>query len=76
MSHAANNHKRSNSMTAKKSNAGFHTIALAHIHESTTNPGRTFDESKLAEVADYVPRHIISLLFRSSLCGGNSGETH
>src|SRR6202046_2604563 len=34
-----------------KNNAGFQTIALTDIHESTTNPRRTFDESKLAELA-------------------------
>ena len=39
-------------MTIKKSNAGFQTIALSDIHESTTNPRRTFDESKLAELAE------------------------
>ena len=39
-------------MTAKKMNAGFQTIALANIHESTTNPRRTFDEAKLAELAE------------------------
>jgi ParB family chromosome partitioning protein len=39
-------------MTAKKINAGFQTIALANIHESTTNPRHTFDESKLAELAE------------------------
>src|SRR5258707_14913631 len=39
-------------MTTKKSNAGFHTLALTHIHESTTNPRRTYDETKLAELAE------------------------
>ena len=34
-----------------KNNAGFQTIALARIHESTTNPRSIFDESKLAELA-------------------------
>lgn len=63
-------------MTAKKMNAGFQTIALANIHESTTNPRRTFDESKLAELADYVPRHIIGLLFRDPFCGRGSGTLH
>jgi hypothetical protein len=61
MPHATNNHQRSNNVT-KKSIAGFQTIALANIHESTTNPRRTFDERKLTELADYVPRHIIGLL--------------
>jgi ParB family transcriptional regulator, chromosome partitioning protein len=39
-------------MTTKKSNTGFQTIAVTNIHESTTNPRRTFDESKLAELAE------------------------
>jgi ParB/RepB/Spo0J family partition protein len=30
----------------------YQTIALASIHESTTNPRRTFDESKLTELAE------------------------
>jgi ParB family chromosome partitioning protein len=30
----------------------YQTIALASIHESATNPRRTFDESKLAELAE------------------------
>ena len=63
-------------MTTKKSNAGFQTIALSDIHESTTNPRRTFDESKLAELADYVPSHIIGILFRWSFCGRGGEEPH
>ncbi len=39
-------------MTTKKNNVGFQTLALTDIHESTTNPRRTFDESKLAELAE------------------------
>jgi hypothetical protein len=54
--------KQGAAMTTKKSEPEFQTIALTDIHESTTNPRRTFDESKLAELADYVPRHIIGLL--------------
>jgi hypothetical protein len=61
-------------MTAKKINAGFQTIGLAKIHESTTNPRRTFDESKLAELADFVPGNKICLLFRSPFCCRGSGE--
>ena len=30
----------------------YQTIPLASIHESATNPRRSFDESKLAELAD------------------------
>jgi hypothetical protein len=47
-------HKRekqgATTMTTKKHNAGFQTLALTDIHESTTNPRRTFDDSKLAEL--------------------------
>ena len=42
-------------MTSKKQTAGFQTLALSSIHESTTNPRRTFDESKLAELSSFVP---------------------
>jgi hypothetical protein len=37
-----------------KNNSGFQTIALTRIHESNTNPRRIFDESQLAELADFV----------------------
>jgi ParB family transcriptional regulator, chromosome partitioning protein len=50
--HDNGNSKGATTMTPKKMNAGFQTIALANIHESTTNPRRTFDESKLAELAE------------------------
>jgi hypothetical protein len=39
-------------MTTKKQTAGFQSLALSSIHESNTNPRRTFDESKLAELAE------------------------
>jgi hypothetical protein len=42
----------------------YQTIALASIHGSTTNPRRTFDETKLAELADFVPGHKIGILCR------------
>jgi hypothetical protein len=42
----------------------YQTLALASIHESATNPRRTFDESKLAELADFVPGHKSGLLCR------------
>jgi hypothetical protein len=51
-------------MTTKKQTAGFQTLALSSIHESTTNPRRTFDESKLGELADYVPGHKIGVMWR------------
>ena len=63
-------------MTTKKSNTGFQTIALTDIHESTTNPRRTFDESKLAELADYVPGHKIGLMCRWPFCDGGGDEPY
>jgi hypothetical protein len=47
----------------------FQHIAIDTIHESATNPRRTFDECKLGELADYVPGHIIGIMFRKRLCG-------
>jgi ParB family transcriptional regulator, chromosome partitioning protein len=50
--HKREKQRSNNHMTTKKHNAGFQTLALACIQESTTNPRRTFDESKLAELAE------------------------
>jgi ParB family transcriptional regulator, chromosome partitioning protein len=50
--HNNGNSKGATTMTTKKNNVGFQTLALTDIHESTTNPRRTFDESKLAELAE------------------------
>ena len=63
-------------MTAKKQTAGFQTLALSSIHESTTNPRRTFDESKLAELADFVPGNKIGVLCRSPFCGRGRQKAH
>jgi ParB family chromosome partitioning protein len=52
--------------------SAFQFIAIDTIHESTTNPRRTFDEAKLCELADYVPRHIIGIMFRCPFCGLDS----
>jgi ParB family chromosome partitioning protein len=50
--HNNGNNKGATTMTTKKNNVGFQTLALTDIYESTTNPRRTFDESKLAELAE------------------------
>lgn len=63
-------------MTIKKQTAGFQTLALSSIHESTTNPRRTFEESKLAELADFVPGNKISVLWRSPFCGIGRQKAH
>ena len=54
----------------------FQFLAIDQIHESTTNPRRTFDEAKLYELADYVSGHIIGIMFRSSLCGRCGSKPH
>jgi hypothetical protein len=59
-----------------QNSSAFQYLAIDTIHESTTNPRRTFDESKLQEFADYVPRHIIGLMFRWPFCGRGSGWRH
>ena len=51
-------------------------LASDQIHESTTNPRRSFDEAKLYELADYVSGHIIRIMFRSSLCGRCGSKPH
>jgi hypothetical protein len=52
-----------------QNSSAFQFLAIDTVHESTTNPRRTFDEAKLCELADYVPGHIISIMFRKRLCG-------
>jgi hypothetical protein len=44
-------------------------IPLAKIRESKTNPRRLFDEAKLAELADFVPRNKIRVMRPTPLCG-------
>jgi ParB family chromosome partitioning protein len=42
----------------------YRDLPLALLTESTTNPRRTFEEDALKELAAYVPRHIIGVLWR------------
>lgn len=44
-------------------------IPLNRIQESKTNPRRTFDEAKLAELASFVPRNKIRVMWQTPLCG-------
>jgi hypothetical protein len=44
-------------------------IPLVYIHEKKTNSRRQFDETKLAELAAFVPRNKISVLWPNPLCG-------
>ena len=43
-------------MTTRKHTAGFQTLALSSIHESTTNPRRTFDESQAGRACRFCAR--------------------
>jgi hypothetical protein len=52
-----------------QNSSAFQFLALDTIHESAANPRRTFEESKLHELADYVAGHIIGILFRWPFCG-------
>jgi hypothetical protein len=47
-------------------------IPLALLVESSTNPRQHFEEKDLSELADFVPRHKIGLLFRRPFCGRTS----
>jgi ParB family chromosome partitioning protein len=51
-----------------QNSSAFQYLAIDTIHESTTNPRCTFDESKLQELADFVPGHKIGVLWRSPVC--------
>jgi ParB family chromosome partitioning protein len=51
----------------------YRDLPLAVLTESTTNPRRIFENTALKELADFVPGHKISIMFRSPFCdrGGN-----
>src|ERR1700733_14055282 len=40
-----------------QNSSAFQYLAIDTIHESTTNPRRTFDESKLQELAESIKHH-------------------
>ena len=40
-----------------QNSSAFQYLAIDTIHESTTNPRRTFDETKLQELADSIRQH-------------------
>jgi ParB family chromosome partitioning protein len=40
----------------------YRNLPLDSLTESSMNPRRSFDQTALNELADYVPGHIISLL--------------
>ena len=56
--------------------SAFQFLAIDTIHESATNPRRTFDEANLYELADSVAGHKIGILFRRPFCCRGRGEPH
>jgi hypothetical protein len=52
-----------------QNSSAFQYLVIDTIHESATNPRQTFEQGKLKELADYVPGHIIGIMFRKRLCG-------
>jgi hypothetical protein len=62
--------------TATATLSEYRTLPLSLIDESTTNPRRTFEPTRLIELADYVPGHIMSIMFRKPLCGRCGGKPH
>ncbi len=52
----------------------YRNVSLSLLSESKTNPRRIFEDAALKELVDYVPRHIIGVLFRSPFCCRGSGE--
>ncbi len=40
-----------------QSSSAFENLAIDTIHESTTNPRRTFEENKLEELAESIRHH-------------------
>ena len=56
--------------------SAFQFLAIDQIHESTTNPRRTFDEAKLYELASFVSGHKSCVLWRSPFCGIGRQKAH
>ncbi len=49
-----------------QNSSAFQYLAIDTIHESTTNPRRTFEESKLQELAESIRHHGLSSLSPSA----------
>jgi hypothetical protein len=49
--------------------SSFQEIPLICISESRTNPRRQFDETSLAELADFVPGNRSGFMWPSPFCG-------
>jgi hypothetical protein len=47
----------------------YRNLPLNVLIPSKTNPRRIIEHDSLRELSDYVPGHIICLMFRKRLCG-------
>jgi hypothetical protein len=59
-----------------QNSSAFQYLAIDTVHESASNPRRTFDEIKLQELAHYVPGHITKVMFRKRLCDRCGFQPH
>jgi hypothetical protein len=46
----------------------YRNLPLSVLSESKSNPRRIFEDDALRELADYVPGHIICIMFRWPFC--------
>jgi hypothetical protein len=51
-------------MSTNTATTEYRNLPLSILTESKTNPRRIFEDTALKELADYVPSHIIGILFR------------
>ena len=58
--------------TAVQTQSEYRNLPLVSLTESATNPRRSFDQTALGELADFVSGHKIGLLFRRPFCGRTS----
>lgn len=62
--------------TAIATQSEYRDLPLAQLQESSVNPRRAFDDVALQELADYVPRHISGVLWRSPFRGRGDEGPH
>jgi hypothetical protein len=60
--------------TAVQTKSEYRNLPLVSLTESATNPRRSFDQTALGELADFVSGHKIGLLFRWPFCCRGRGE--
>ncbi|HEX5234325.1 MAG TPA: hypothetical protein VFW25_03240 [Silvibacterium sp.] len=63
-------------MVQVQTQSDYRDLPLDWLVVSPTNPRKTFDEDAMQELADYVPGHIIGIMFRKRLCGRCGEKPH